>query len=264
MTFFFFFALSFHVKGFFPVVTSQRRQREVVSVMLAALWRSSRKLKALFRGSNIANKLLVSNPARPRFLPPPSTFLRRAAPLVSAPLSTAAALAVNPSSNSSPLCNAAAKGLGSAHVSLPYRLWAGSTQSCHILPTFPLQQAPFPTSLPCTPHTLQTSPYVSMHRPPFFTRLHLWAASTQTQREIWHTCSSGTRPGASPCTCLRLAPRADVMSDNRSSLSAHSGFISREGGCQWEDESLSPAAFPSTQEMRKAKILQQKTGNGNI
>lgn len=217
--------------------TATRGPREEASITLAALWRTSQKLKALFRGSNITNKLLVSNPARPHFLAPTAInlpSLRRAPPLVFAPLSTAAALAVNPSSNSSPLRNAAAKGLAGAHVSLPYRLWAGSTQSCRILPTFPLQQAgqqsfrrlpslPLPLSLPsfsCAPHTLQTSRSLA----------HAPSTVLSTPPSFRPKGKISQEPLLVPA--LRLAPRADVMSDNRSPLSAHSGFISREDGCR--------------------------------
>lgn len=198
--------------------TATRGPREEASITLAALWRTSQKLKALFRGSNITNKLLVSNPAHPHFLAPTAIdlpSLRRAPPLVFAPLSTAAALAVNPSSNASPLRNAAAKGLAGAHVSLPYRLWAGSTQSCRILPTFPLQQAgrqslrrlpslTIPLSLPSF-LLLRSSHFANFTLTCACTRHRsLHASVFQTQRE--------NLAGASPGSCLEIGStcRCDV------------------------------------------------------
>lgn len=48
--------------------------REVIFTMLVALWRISKKLKALFRESKTVNKVLVSTLSTLIFLPPVSTF----------------------------------------------------------------------------------------------------------------------------------------------------------------------------------------------
>lgn len=108
----------------------------MIFTTLVALWRILKKFKALFRKSKTVNKVLVSTLSTLafclQFRPSHCTH-----PLFSAPLSPATGLVINPSSNSSSLSNSAAKGLAGAHVSLPYQLWAGSMQSCRILPSCP-------------------------------------------------------------------------------------------------------------------------------